>query len=128
MSPVGPIDDPTIDDDEVLIRGISPQYFRPGDRISAGAFRTQEMSVFIERETSVAAVAGTLPGWGMRRLTTKAFRKAGGIIVRAPEGGQGHCHVLPKDNLTGRLTPSNAEDLTEVGEWVTGYSPSDLRA
>ena len=113
-------DDQSIGDDVVLWRGIAPEQIKPDGTASDGAFRTKEMSVFIAAETDRAAVLAKLgPGMRLRRFTARNVRDAGGIVRRAPEGGPGHCVVVPSTNPGGRLSPANAHALNEAAHWET---------
>lgn len=111
-------DHQSLGDDVVLWRGITPEQIKPDGTASDGAFRTKEMSVFIAAETDQAAVLAKLrPGTRLRRFTARNVRDSGGVIRRAPEGGPGHCVVVPSANPGGRLSPANAHLLNEASEW-----------
>jgi hypothetical protein len=111
-------DDQSISNDVVLWRGIVPEQIKPDGTASDGAFRTKEMSVFIAEETDRATVLAKLrPGTRLRRFTAGDARGAGGVIRRAPEGGPGHCIIVPSANPGGRLSPANAHALNEASHW-----------
>lgn len=123
------MDDPTIGDDEKVIRRVfgGPHPFDANsDRIrpSTQAFlqdgKDGLVSVYLLAETTPDAVAqeGEQPYQCV--VSAGILRENGLGIIRTPDkGGPGHC------DITGRKTKSRLTNIVRAAQWVEGYSPLD---
>ncbi len=120
-------DDPTITDDETVIRRVShgQQIFdqRIGRRRpTTQAFRQDRpdglTSVYLLSETTPAAIAGEGLQEYQAAVRVGVLRENGLGVIRTPEsGGPGHC------DITGRKTRGALTPIVRLAQWVPGYEP-----
>lgn len=120
MPDVQYVDSPDVLNDEILWRVVVPNFCQARSdsetsaiKISEGAFRTQEMSVFRASKITMEAVLLRFPSGSIVAAFPASLARdlppagAGCILVLDPND---HSHVLvcPKDNIRKRLTGSQA--------------------
>lgn len=134
MSEIQYVDSPEVLDSETLWRVVAPNYlhFDPSGleiKISEGAFRTQEMSVFRSSKITVEEVLRRFPpGSLVVEFLAKLARDpspagAGCILVLDPDDSS-HVMVCPKEHPSKRLTGGQA---TIFRRGVTPLNPPPIR-
>src|SRR3990167_7645197 len=120
------VDDPaSVPDEEILWRGVVPESYAPDPLTgkvlpSEGAFRGPgQVSMYMRRETSVAAMLAKKDTWRLWCLTAKQIREYGCIIVRDvdDDGNTAHVIVLRADKPGDRLTGGMATKMRRNGYW-----------
>lgn len=117
-----PIDAADISGDDILLRRIDPKMIDRNpdgsESIQSWAFRDQnrELSVYLARETTVAAVLqlGT-PGQVIIGIRAEDIRKLGYRVVRDPEASNSaHCLIHPHPRRKDEKKMSCASVRVEV--------------
>lgn len=116
------VDDPTIGDDERLLRRIHPSWVlwqeNGSPSISSAAFKDPEMSVYIE---SVLLASGRIPedclsaykGFGLATITAGLARSLDQCVTRDPVAGE-PAHGL----VLGKKRSAVATKLRDGAHWI----------
>jgi len=126
-------DDPTLSDEIALLRRIPPwadrvrwdEHGRPVASSQNFKDKNDELSVFIEVETTIEGVLAGHPGFGLVRFTAQQVRGVCGptiILCRDPlnPGPPGHALIC------GKITASMRQKLKGLVQWVEGRWPVRL--
>lgn len=126
------MDDPTIGDDETVIRRVAEGQHPFDENLGRVRPSTQAfiqdgpdglVSVYLLSETTPDAVSqeGNQPYQCI--VAVGVLRQNGLGIIRTPDsGGPGHC------DITGRKTKSALNPIVRAAQWVPGYAPPDTGA
>ena len=122
-------DDPSIGDDEIVLRRVAQneQFFdhrvgrvRPATSAFLQGGPDGLVSVYLMSETTIAVAAGGGSQEYLVAVSVGALRANGLGIIRTPEsGGPGHC------DITGRKTRGRLTRIVRQAQWLPGYAPPD---
>ena len=120
------IDDPRIQDGEVLYRRIAPSQIKleagiPG--ISGSAFRTQQMSVNLASRTTPQRVLERYPDHSLAAFTAGLARSLG-CIVASDKDDPTHVLVCRKEDPSKSLTNSQAYNIAKQAKLIVFKVPS----
>lgn len=124
-----PADDPTIENDERLLRRIHPEQIVADDksggyRVSSAAFNAVHMSVdlhssLIAAGRDVTSCVRAHEGFGLVAITAGLAREKGQAVYKEPvEGNDAHGIV------EGKKPPSVKNAFTAQCEWVIDIRPA----
>lgn len=124
-------DDPAFDGDIVFLRRIPPhhdrvQWFDGTPFPSSQNFRDprDELSVFIETETTPATALAGHVGYGIVEITARQIRDAFAefereVVICRDDLNPANGHVL----ICGRATQGVSRRLRECAQWLAGFWP-----
>ena len=119
------VDDPTIGDDEVLWRRVSPEQIHSAEESDPPpppslAFKSNVVKISVNR-SSLTTVDATLDGYPQHSLlgvTAGSVRAAGCRVAGQPvEGNAAHVLILGS-GPDGRLKPPEAKRIAAHATWV----------
>ncbi len=132
-------DDPAIGDDERLWHRIHPSQVERDEsgqivrdengraRVISGAFRDhagEGTSVHIASLADLEALRRRFPEYGLMEITAEEARRAGCIVVPAPEPeDRSHALLMRRENPPMRLTKNQARDIRNSARWIPGTDP-----
>lgn len=114
MADLDYVDSLQVEDSEILWRVIPPEQHRPNaatmsPKISEGAFRTQEVSVYRASRVNRAELLARFPAGSLIAAFAAGFaRNEGGCLLVLDPDDNSHVMMCRKDSPTKRLTGSQA--------------------
>jgi hypothetical protein len=127
----GQVDDPTIGNDEILWRRVSPDKLLSitGSDVPppSNAFRSNAVEISVNRAnlSSVEATLRDYPDNSLVAVTAGAVRAAGCLVVSAPKiDNLAHALIIGK-RPDGRLTKGDCKNIANSASWVVFRRPKD---